>query len=221
MAGRGTTGHDTLGQDTPGQDAQGRGAQRDDAPGPAVPGRDAAGHDRAARGAAPIVATVCGAATVVAYAVLLGVDALVHEPRAAAPTLTATQVDAALAETDWASGRAQVLVAVALGALLAVGAAVLAVRRRWGVPVVVTVFLTLLALGAPTAFVATFSSAMTIADTFLTHGGVHTVTGHVLRVVSAGAALAAVVVAVVAARRIGARSAGPAATRPAADTPVT
>lgn len=140
-----------------------------------------------------------GAVTVVAL--VLGVDLFVLEPLAAVPGMTPEQIHARLAVTDWATGRALGLALLAVGVAVAVAGAVLTVRRRWPALNVAAGYLALLALSTPAAFVAGFSTGMTVADTFGVSGGSHTPTGAAMRGVATVCAVAAVVVAVFAARR--------------------
>ncbi|MCM0641018.1 hypothetical protein [Cellulomonas wangsupingiae] len=151
--------------------------------------------------AARTVIALAGSVLVAGYAVLLGVDALVLDPRAAAPWLTPAELEHALAGSDWRSARTLVLVAVALGVLLPAVGVVLVARLRPPARAVAAAYLVLLALGGPVGFVVTFATGMTVADELGVSGGVHSSTGVALRVVAVVASCAAVAAVVLAARR--------------------
>jgi hypothetical protein len=146
-------------------------------------------------------AAIVGAAAVIAYAVLAAIDIIVWAPMAAAPGLPLEQIRAEVTASQGSTGDAFLLTVLGAGVVLAVAAAVLAIRLRWRPGITAVVFLVLLMLGAPALFVGSFGAGMNLADTYYTVGGVGMPGVVVFYLISALAVPAAAVVALLMALR--------------------
>ena len=110
---------------------------------------------------------IVGVLAVTAYAALAAVQILVWTPLAAAPGLTLDQVGVELSAAGETFDPRVTLSILGIGVVLALALAVVVTTAR-AVPLIAAAgFLSLLVLGAPGFFVASFGPGMALADTFM------------------------------------------------------
>lgn len=145
---------------------------------------------------------IAGILLVAAYAGLGALQILVLNPLAAAPGLTLDEIHAALAATGESVSPVSVIIFVCLGLLLACAVGGYAITAPHASPVLVAILvLLIIAFGAPAYFAASFSTGMSLADTFLISGGDHSGWSTLLYVMSATALGWAIVLPMVLAGR--------------------
>ncbi|WP_294981511.1 hypothetical protein [uncultured Microbacterium sp.] len=113
-----------------------------------------------------------GTAVVAVYAAWAAIHILIVNPLAAMPGHTVGEIhDTMTAAKQW-SGPLRVYITLAIGPVLAIAALIITVRRSdLSVASIVSVYLTLIVLGAPGYFWASFDIGMGMADTFQINGG--------------------------------------------------
>lgn len=138
-----------------------------------------------------MVASV-GVLVVTAYAGLMALQALVLDPLEAVPGQTLAQIHTHLSTQgfDVAGDILSVLVAAAIGVVLAVVVAVSSIFLRLKPTMVAVLFLAVLALGAPVTFGTGFALGMDVADAYAVGGESHTVWAGVLYMSSLAALVA-------------------------------
>lgn len=150
---------------------------------------------------ATVVISVLGAVAVTAYATWAAVHILVLNPLAAVPGSALPEIHGAMSDAGESFSVGWVIALVAIGPVLAVAAAWVCIAHR--VPPIVAASgpLTLLILGAPGGFVASFTPGMALADTFGISGASHSPSNLPLYGVSLLAAIVVMVLAIGAAAR--------------------
>lgn len=132
-----------------------------------------------------------GLAAVILYAVLGVLTILVWNPLAAMPGMELREIYRQVEDANESMGLEIVWSFGVLGTALGLAAFVTFLRRRKDPPaVVLAVYLTLLCLGGPAYFWASFPLGMGLADTFYIGGGDKTGVGFLLLGASAAAFLA-------------------------------
>ncbi len=124
---------------------------------------------------APVwVVVVIGCGTVILYAVLAALQILVVNPLAAVPGAGLSEIYGGISQAGESPGIPLTLTVLGGGIVLALALAALLLRNRATTPVAAALgYLTMLALGAPALFIASFPAGMAVADTFLVSGGDH------------------------------------------------
>jgi hypothetical protein len=137
---------------------------------------------------------VVGVGLVTVYAAILLLQSLVFDPLAAVPGQSLAQIHAHLLRdgADVRTDEVVVAVAAAVGAGLAVGAAILGLRQRFPPVVMALMFLVLLAFGAPITFATGFGLGMDVADSYGVSGGDHTLWAPALYLTSVASFVGAV-----------------------------
>lgn len=119
-------------------------------------------HDRTV-----LLISVLGTVSVVVYAGLAALQILVLNPLAARPGASLAQIHADMAAMNEAPGTAMTLAILGLGVALAVMLLVLLVRRADATPVAALLgYLSVIVMGAPAYFIASFGPGMALADTY-------------------------------------------------------
>jgi hypothetical protein len=153
--------------------------------------RGAVPVDRARRWT--VTVAIAGTVVVAMFAALGAVQVLVLNPLAAVPGATLDQIDTELAAAGESLGAPLVLLIMALGAVLAGALLVLTLRGRPTTRVVAIGYLTLIMLGTPVYWVASFGAGMALADTYGISGADYSPWSMPLHL-AGGAALTALVV---------------------------
>lgn len=148
-----------------------------------------------------VLISIGGALSVAAYAVWGAVHVLVVNPLAAVPGSSLDEIYAGIADAGQMFSMAWVLGIFGTGVVLAVAAAWVCIATKTPTIVAAAGPLSLLVLGAPAYFMASFGPGMALADTFMISGRSYSA-GHLpLYGISALAAVAIIVLAVGAAIR--------------------
>lgn len=119
-----------------------------------------------------IIVSTVGVAVVVIYAGLAALQILVFTPLAAAPGLSLAEVKAEMHSAGESLNEASTISILAIGPLIAVVVAAIAVRARAHPAIPAITLLIVLMLGGPGLFVASFGPGMGMADTFMVAGGI-------------------------------------------------
>lgn len=120
----------------------------------------------------PIVAA--GVLITAAYALIGTLQILVWNPMAAVPGMSLQEIKIAMSSANEQLVEAPVYMWALVGPLLALVVGAFAIVKYPDLPWTVTrFFLTIVMLGMPTYFFASFSPGMSIADAFATSGGDH------------------------------------------------
>mgnify|MGYP001561498086 FL=1 len=147
--------------------------------------------------------SIVGVLAVTIYAALAAVQILVWTPLASAPGLTLDQIRAELSGAGESLNAPTTIMILGVGVVLALPLAVIVMTSR-AVPMIAAAgFLSLLMLGAPGFFIASFGPGMALADTFMISAGIYLPGVRAFYITSASAAALLVlggVVAVVRAR---------------------
>lgn len=153
--------------------------------------------------------SIVGVLAVTIYAALAAVQILVWTPLASAPGLTLDQIRAELSGAGESLNAPTTIMILGVGVVLALALAVIVMTSR-AVPMIAAAgFLSLLMLGAPGFFIASFGPGMALADTFMISAGIYLPGVRAFYITSASAAALLVLGGVVAVLR--ARSAPAAA----------
>lgn len=159
-------------------------------------------HGGVSRNWRAVIAGAVGVIVIAAYAAVGVLQILVWNPLAAVPGKSLEQIEAEMVAAGESLGEPVVYGFAVIGAALAVAvlaAALLGRIKR--VRTAIILGLVLLILGAPAYWIASFTAGMSIADTFMTHGGDHAPWGGVLLRFSLGALPALLLVALLGRRR--------------------
>lgn len=143
-----------------------------------------------------------GTVSVIAYAVLAGLQILVLNPLAAASGRSLEQIHADVAAAGESLGSPFAVSILSLGVALALLLLTLLTRLSTATPIVAGLaYALLLALGAPAYFLASFSAGMGLADTYGISGADYSRWSLVLYVVSGLALVTALALGMVALTR--------------------
>lgn len=115
--------------------------------------------------------SMVGVATVGLYATWAAVQLLVFTPLAAMPGWSLAEIKRELSAHGESLGELSTLIILGVGPALALVVAAIAIRSNAHPAIPAMSFLSLLMLGAPGVFVASFSPGMALADTFMIGGG--------------------------------------------------
>lgn len=116
--------------------------------------------------------SIVGVLAVTAYATLAALQILVWTPLAAVPGLTLDQIRGELSEAGESLNEAMTIAILGVGVVLALAVAVVSVRARVHPVVPAMSLLSVLMLGGPGFFIASFGPGMSLADTFMISAGV-------------------------------------------------
>lgn len=116
--------------------------------------------------------SIAGVLAVTIYAALAAVQILVWTPLASAPGLTIDQVGAELSGAGESIDAPTTITILGVGIVLALALGVIAMTSRAAPMIAAAGFLSLLMLGAPGLFLASFAPGMALADTFMISAGV-------------------------------------------------
>ncbi|MFB8188368.1 hypothetical protein ACFC14_03520 [Microbacterium sp. NPDC055988] len=116
--------------------------------------------------------SIAGVLAVTAYAALAAVQILVWTPLAAAPGLSLDQIRGELSDAGESMSVGMTIAILGVGVVLSLVVAVVAVRARAHPVVPAMSLLSLLMLGGPGFFIASFGPGMALADTFMISAGV-------------------------------------------------
>lgn len=145
--------------------------------------------------------SIVGVLAVTIYAALAAVQILVLNPLAAAPGLTLDQIRAELSGAGESLNAPTTIMILGVGVVLALALAVIVMTSR-AVPMIAAAgFLSLLMLGAPGFFIASFGPGMALADTFMISAGIYLPGVRAFYITSASAAALLVLGGVVAVLR--------------------
>ncbi|MEJ1087892.1 hypothetical protein WDU99_06135 [Microbacterium sp. Mu-80] len=147
------------------------------------------------------VVCMAGVIAVALYAAWAAVQILVLNPLAAVPGASLAEVYAEMAAVGERMPVTGVLVFLGIGVVIAVVVAVLSIRSRLDATVTALLFASVLALGVPAYFLASFGPGMSVADAFMVSGADLTPWAAPLYIVSLLASGAIVGLAVRLARR--------------------
>jgi len=145
--------------------------------------------------------SIVGVLAVTIYAALAAVQILVWTPLASAPGLTLDQIRAELSGAGESLNAPTTIMILGAGVVLALALAVIVITSR-AVPMIAAAgFLSLLMLGAPGFFIASFGPGMALADTFMISAGIYLPGVRAFYITSASAAALLVLGGVVAVLR--------------------
>ncbi|MCW3494527.1 hypothetical protein [Microbacterium sp. SSM24] len=114
-----------------------------------------------------LVVSLFGTLAVAVYAGIAALQILVLNPLAARPGTTLSQIHADMAEMNEAPGTGMTLTILGLGVALAIILLTLLVRRSDATPTAALLaYLSMIAMGAPAYFIASFGPGMALADTY-------------------------------------------------------
>ncbi|MFB4352314.1 hypothetical protein RAC69_04140 [Microbacterium sp. LS_15] len=147
-----------------------------------------------------ILVSVVGVLLVMLYAGLAAVQILVLNPIAAAPGLTLDDIRADMRSANESLGAEMVFLVLGIGVALAVAVAIIVIARSAPPRLAAMLFLSILTMGVPAYFVASFTAGMGLADTYGIGGGDHSPWSRVLYVASLASFVAVVTIAVQSAR---------------------
>lgn len=116
--------------------------------------------------------SIIGVLVVTAYAALAAVQITVWTPLAAVPGLALGEIRAEMASAGEHPGEAWVVTFLGAGVVIAIAAAIVLIRGRAHPALATIVFASILMMGGPAFFVASFGPGMSLADTFFVSAGV-------------------------------------------------